>query len=146
MKTSMLNALVVVLLWVGLSACDKNAIGRACVNPTGVAPVGVQVSSPALECPSRLCLLEPFPANGPMSLMTARATCTAGCMTDADCDAETQALCTDSKGVQHNYVCAVVTAVGTFRCQKLCMCPLDLKVNFNEAPDGGVETPDACGP
>jgi hypothetical protein len=147
MKTSMLNALVAVLAWVGLPACNPNSIGRPCVNPTGVAPLGVQVASPALECPSRLCLLQPTITNaGGQPLQSVRATCTAGCATDADCDAETQALCTDNNGVQHNYVCAVVTAVGTFCCKKLCMCPLDLQANFNKAPDGGVQTPPECDP
>ena len=147
MKAFLLCALVAVVVGVGFFSCNPNSIGRPCVNPTGVAPLGTQVSSPALECPSRLCLIHPVTNNatGQASTDTARSTCTAGCETDDDCDAETQAGCTDSKGVQHNFVCAVATVVGTaFCCRKLCICPLDLEDNFNKVPDGGVKLPDAC--
>src|SRR6476646_10455728 len=108
MKAFLLCALVAIVVGAGFFACNPNSIGRPCVNPTGVAPLGTQVSSPALECPSRLCLIHPVTdQTGMASNMNARSTCTAGCEQDSDCDAETQALCQDAKGVQHNYVCAV---------------------------------------
>jgi hypothetical protein len=145
MRALLMCALVAVLVGVGFASCNPNSIGRPCVNPTGVAPLGTQVSSPALECPSRLCLIHPITdQTGQTSTMNARSTCTAFCNDDSDCDAETKALCTDSKGAQHNFVCAVATVVGTFKCQKLCICPLDLEDNLNKVPDGGVKTPDSC--
>jgi len=145
MRAFTLCALVAVVVGAGFFACNPNSIGRPCVNPSGVAPLGTQVSSPALECPSRLCLIHPVTsATGQTSTYNARSTCTAGCQDDSDCDAETQALCTDSKGVQHNYVCAVATIVGPFCCRKVCICPLDLEDNLNKVPDGGVKTPDSC--
>jgi hypothetical protein len=145
MRAFMLCTLVALVAGAGFFACNPNSIGRPCVNPTGVAPLGTQVSSPALECPSRLCLIHPVNnATGQMSTDNARSTCTAGCENDDDCDAETQSLCKDAKGVQHNYVCAVATVVGAFCCKKLCVCPLDLEDNLNKVPDGGVKTPEAC--
>jgi hypothetical protein len=48
--------------------------------------------------------------------------------------------------VQHQYVCAVPTTVGSgFCCRKLCMCPLDLQPGFNQDPaTGKVITPSNC--
>jgi hypothetical protein len=130
MRTANASAL---LLFV-LSGCNPNSIGRPCVNPLGdkIDAGQVEVSSPALECPSRLCLIDDatgFP----------RATCTAFCSTDADCSPETTAYCPSS------YVCAVVTAQGhSFGCRKLCVCHDDLVCGFNSDADGGVITPPAC--
>jgi hypothetical protein len=145
MKAFLLCALVALVVGAGFFACNPNSIGRPCVNPTGVAPLGTQVSSPALECPSRLCLIHPVTdQTGMTSNMNARSTCTAGCESDDDCNAETQELCKDKNGGTHNYVCAVATIVGPFCCRRVCICPLDLEDNLNKVPDGGVKTPDAC--
>jgi hypothetical protein len=133
-------------------ACNPNSIGRACVNPTNAAPLGTQVSSPALECPSRLCLIQPPNASSGASTdadggTIARSTCTAECETNDDCDAETRAQCHDANGKTYNYVCAVATQVDPrFCCKKLCICPLDLVDGVNKAPDGGIITPYSCDP
>ena len=95
----------------GFFGCNPNSIGRPCVNPSGQAVLGTQVSSPALECPSRLCLLQP-PTG---SSKEARQTCTATCESDGDCDAETKASC------KAGFVCAVATQAGPFCCRKLCI-------------------------
>jgi hypothetical protein len=148
MRALLLCALVGLVVGVGLLACNPNSIGRPCVNPTNAAPLGTQISSPALECPSRLCLIQPGNSSeittGQDGGANARSTCTAGCESNDDCDAETRALCKDSSGVTHNYVCAVATTTGPFCCKKVCICPLDLVVGVNTSPDGGVVTPYAC--
>jgi hypothetical protein len=141
----MLCAVVAVLVGVGFVACNPNSIGRPCVNPTGVAPLGTQVSSPALECPSRLCLIEPvMDTSKQVNGAPDRSTCTAFCNDDSDCNAEVQDFCQDANHVLHNFVCAVPTVVGTFKCQKMCLCSLDLEDGLNKVPDGGVKTPDSC--
>lgn len=132
------------LVGVGLMACNNMAIGRECVNPTGTAVAGTQISSPALECPSRLCLLMPpkgmggeNPDAGDDSL--ARRTCTAFCSSNDDCDAETKKSCPSG------FACAVATTSGDFCCKKMCICKDDL-VEGENAADGGVATPFACDP
>ncbi len=57
----MLCAVLAGLIGAVVVACNVNAIGRPCVNPVGAdaGVPGTQISSPALECPSRLCLLQP---------------------------------------------------------------------------------------
>jgi hypothetical protein len=145
MRAVVLCAVVAVSVGVGFLSCNPNSIGRPCVNPSGVAPLGTQVSSPALECPSRLCLIHPVANNtGQTGTDNARSTCTAGCENDDDCDAETREKCVDKTGNRLNYVCAVATVVGSFCCRRLCVCPLDLEDNFNKVPDGGIKTPEAC--
>lgn len=131
------------LVGVGFVACNNMAIGRECVNPTGTAVTALQISSPALECPSRLCLLQPpktavegMPAEGEETL--ARRTCTAFCSSNDDCEAETKKNCPEG------FVCAVATKSGDFCCKKMCICKADLVPGDNGGPDGGVQTPFAC--
>jgi hypothetical protein len=64
MKALLLSTLVALVVGAGFFACNPNSIGRPCVNPTNAAPLGTQVSSPALECPSRLCLIHPSRSGG----------------------------------------------------------------------------------
>src|SRR3954471_21462161 len=102
MKALLWCALVAGVVGAGFFACNPNSIGRPCVNPGGQAVLGTQVSSPALECPSRLCLLQP--ASGQDAGF--RATCTADCENNGDCDAETKAEC------KAGFACAVATQAG----------------------------------
>jgi hypothetical protein len=71
-----------------------------------------------------------------------RATCTATCDNDGDCDAETKAYC------KAGFVCAVATQAGPFCCRKLCICRDDLVpgVNSDGIPDGGTILPFSCDP
>ena len=138
------SALVTLSLATGLFACNPNSIGRPCVNPGNQPVKGTQISSPALECPSRLCLIEnPSVSSGDVSQGNDggvfRATCTATCNSDGDCTAETKDYCKDG------FVCAVAAPTGPFRCTKLCICRDDLESGFNKDPiDGGVKLPEVC--
>jgi hypothetical protein len=140
----MLCALVAVLVGAGFLACNPNSIGRPCVNPTGVAPLGTQVSSPALECPSRLCLIHPPPPVGSNANKDNGPTCTALCESDDDCTAENDAYCRDKNGHAVGFACAVATVIGPFCCKRMCVCRTDLEDGLNKVPDGGVKTPEAC--
>src|SRR2546430_13075598 len=100
MKALLWCALVAGVVGAGLFACNPNSIGRPCVNPGGQAVNGTQVSSPALECPSRLCLLQPANASTGQTGQTQggdggtfRATCTAEGQHDNDCSAEPNMYC-----------------------------------------------------
>lgn len=145
MRALLLCALVAAVVGAGMFACNPNSIGRPCVNPGGQAVQGTQVSSPALECPSRLCLLQPPNASsGNIGQGTDggafRATCTATCNHDSDCDAETKQYC------KEGFVCAVATQAGPFCCRKICICRGDLVQGVNVDPDGGTFTPFSCDP
>ena len=147
MRALLLCALVAVVVGAGLFACNPNSIGRPCVNPGGQAVLGTQISSPALECPSRLCLLQPPNASTGQTGQTQggdggtfRATCTAECQHDNDCDAETKAYC------KEGFNCAVATQAGPFCCKKVCICKTDLVQGVNVDPDGGTIVPFSCDP
>lgn len=147
MRALLLCTLVAGVVGAGLFACNPNSIGRPCVNPGGQAVLGTQVSSPALECPSRLCLLQPPNAStGNVAGAptgdggTFRATCTAGCSSDGDCTAETNQYCPEG------FVCAVATQAGPFCCKKLCICRGDLVQGVNVNVDGGTIIPFSCDP
>jgi hypothetical protein len=131
------------------AACNPNSIGRPCVNPNDNPPSGTQISSPALECPSRLCLIQAI--NTPGSDMgNSRNTCTASCSSDSDCEAETKESCAAG------FRCAVATEIGPFCCEKLCICADDLVETFNKQtppatptdqnPKPKIITPFACDP
>lgn len=144
MRALALCALVAGVVGVGFFACNPNSIGRPCVNPLGSTVAGTQVSSPALECPSRLCLIQPPNASSGSSDATdggPRATCTATCGDNGDCSPETTAYC------NNGFVCAVAVDTGPFCCRKICICRDDLIPNFNQDPiDGGTIIPTACTP
>jgi hypothetical protein len=147
MRALLLCALVAGVVGAGLFACNPNSIGRPCVNPGGQEVSGTQISSPALECPSRLCLLQPANAStGDTGNSqgsdggTFRATCTASCEHDSDCEAETKMYC------KQGFACAVATQAGPFCCKKLCICKGDLVEGVNVDPDGGTIVPFSCDP
>jgi len=119
-------------------ACNPNSIGRPCVNPEGSAVLGTQISSPALECPSRLCLIQPPSATSSVD-GGVRTTCTALCQNDGDCAPETDKFC------KAGFACAVAATAGKFGCKKMCVCREDLVPNINQDPvDGGTIIPTVC--
>ena len=143
MRALLLCALVAGVVGAGLFACNPNSIGRPCVNPGGQAVLGTQVSSPALECPSRLCLLQPPNASSGQTGQSSdggvfRATCTATCQSNGDCTAETKEDC------KEGFACAVATQAGPFCCKKLCICKGDLVEGTNVDADGGTIVPFSC--
>lgn len=144
MRALLLCALVAGVVGLGFFACNPNSIGRPCVNPTGATVAGTQVSSPALECPSRLCLLQPPGVSSGTTSMTDggsfRATCTATCESNDDCDPETKNYC------RSGFACAIAVQAGPFCCRKLCICREDLVEGVNVSPDGGIITPASCDP
>ncbi len=144
MRAFVLSAALTGLSGIGLMACNPNSIGRPCINPAGTGATGSssQIESPALECPSRLCLLTANiqASNAGDGGSGIGGVCTARCDTNDDCQAETTAYC--SAG----FVCAVAASTGPFKCDKICICKTDLDPTFNSPPqvDGGVVPPCAC--
>lgn len=145
MRTRLGSVFMALAMGVVFVACNNPAIGRECVNPTRSTVIATQISAPALECPARLCLLQPLPSGEGMDTAAtdlgteppARRTCTAFCSADDDCDPETKAQCPGG------FVCAVATQSGSYCCRKMCICKADLVEGVNAA-DGGVATPWSC--
>jgi hypothetical protein len=128
-------------------ACDDKHIGRPCQTGVPVVDAGssggtfATVTSPALECPSRICLLP-----GDLGEATADhdgAFCTASCSTDDDCsDGETGSKSDpNDTRCKSGFVCGWPTTVGPFCCQKMCICH-----DFLTVPAGGLVEPAACMP
>jgi hypothetical protein len=134
-----LVALGALVLGLG-GGCEDKHLGRPC--NTNVADAGVTgghvaiLTSPSLECPSRICLqaatlgvtetADEQAAEGPM--------CTAGCSTDDDCsDSDPGTKC---KG---NFICTWPTTTGNFCCQKMCVCH-----DFVKVDPGGIPEPTSC--
>jgi hypothetical protein len=122
-----------------IAGCGSKHIGRPCelgVAAGGLASGGaVVISSSALECPSRLCLLSPATADG----ADPGAMCTAACEIDDDCaDADTAPTAKEG-GCRGGFGCGWPTTVGPFCCQKMCICR-----DLVPEPKGGYVEPAAC--
>ena len=139
MRGYFLVALGVLALGMG-GGCDDKHIGRPC--NTGVVDAGASgggvaiLTSPSLECPSRICL-QAAPGGttetGPQQAAEG-AMCTASCSTDDDCsDGDPGTLC--KKG----FVCTWPTTTGSFCCEKMCVCH-----DFVMVPSGGIPEPSTC--
>jgi hypothetical protein len=120
-----------------VAACQDNHIGRPCLTnaPADAGASGgaiTVVSSPALQCPSRICLLPA--AQGSVDVSNEPAFCSAPCSTDDDCsDTDPGTKC------QKGFVCTWATTSGPFCCEKLCVCH-----DFVNEPMGGFLEPDTC--
>jgi hypothetical protein len=132
--------LVLGVLALGLGGgCEDKHIGRPC--NTNVADAGVTggrvaiLTSPSLECPSRICLQAAPQGTGSADEQAAEgAMCTTGCSTDDDCsDSDPGTKCTG------NFICTWPTTTGNFCCQKMCVCH-----DFVVVPKGGIPEPQSC--
>jgi hypothetical protein len=134
-------AFAVMFAALGLGGCENKHIGRLCELGAGSVDGGTGstaiISSPALECPSRICIL-PGAEKDPGST---GSLCTATCSSDDDCsDGETvSATATGDPHCKTGFACMVPTTVGPFCCQKMCVCR-----DFVTEPMGGFPTPQAC--
>lgn len=123
-----------------VSGCGPSQVGRPC--EVGTTPLGgssgqiVTVSSPALECPSRICLLP-----GADNVQGTGALCTASCETDTDCTEAESGPKNDPSDhrCENGFACMWPTTVGAFACQKMCVCR-----DFVGEPTGGFTKPAAC--
>jgi len=149
-RTFGLLALALTLFGLG-GACEDKHVGRPC--ELGTMPLGgssgqnAAVSSPALECPSRICLL-PGAEKDPRSAAQVAANvsgtgplCTASCEENADCEDGEKGNPDNAadKRCRGGFVCAWPTLVGPFACQKMCVC-----TDFVSVPSGGLKKPSNC--
>jgi hypothetical protein len=132
----------IVVLGLGGGGCEDNHIGRPCSigivdTDAGVSSGSVAtVTSPALECPSRICLI-PGADKDPHGT---GALCTAGCSSNDDCDGEKG---NPNDPTDHRcklgFVCMWPTTSGPFCCERMCACR-----DFVSEPMGGFTKPAAC--
>jgi hypothetical protein len=116
-------SLAFVLSALSIACGPAQHVGRPC--EIGTPPVGggssgqiATVSSPALECPSRLCLLAGQNAAGTGAL------CTAECESSQDCEEGETADPNDpaDRRCHGGFTCMWPTTVGGFACRKMCVC------------------------
>lgn len=94
MPASARGVLFGVVAWIVAGCCGGGAIGVPCAD-SAARDGGVAVGSPALECPSRLCLVTRRDGG-------ATALCTVECSSDHDCAGMANAYCRDG------YACTTV--------------------------------------
>jgi hypothetical protein len=114
-------------------------LGEPC--DLGVADAGVPgtiatISSPDKVCASQICLFGPFDKasdTGPL--------CTAPCTSNLECETGTMRDATDPDDhrCRTGFMCMVPTTVGSFACQKMCVC-----TDWLNVPAGGFQTPVVC--
>lgn len=85
---------------------DAAASGRACASGASTGDPTVLVS-PALDCPSQLCLHVEDQAGD---------SCTSSCDDASDCVSDIAGACTG------DFVCAAPVDQGPFACRKVCVC------------------------
>ena len=89
-------AVAVVAAAVIASCCGAPPIGQEfCSNPSRAVDGGTFVYSPAVECTSRICLIEYLGGQSPASI------CTRECSSKADCLTSTRILCAEGYGCEN---------------------------------------------
>ena len=134
-------ALALSVLGLG-GGCEDKHIGRLCELGVpgvdgGASGATATIASPALECPSRICLL-PGAEKNPGGT---QALCTATCESNDDCaDGETVSKnATGDPHCKNGFVCMWPTTTGAFCCQRMCVCR-----DFVSEPMGGFKKPPVC--
>jgi hypothetical protein len=111
-------------------------VGRQCFLGDDLGDQAV-IASPALECPSRVCLYVPLeipPEELPEGSVHAPL-CTAECQVDADCQGAPESPC------QTGFTCMIPVVVGPFCCTRMCVCK-----DYLDIPPDGIPEPEACDP
>jgi hypothetical protein len=132
-------AFALVVVAVGAS-CENQHIGRPCdlgVPSDGGTGSVATITSPALQCPSRICLL-PGADKDPKGT---GSLCTAGCESNSDCEDGEVGDKSDPNDhrCKNGFVCMWPTTVGNFCCQRFCVCR-----DFVTEPMGGFKLPEVC--
>jgi len=128
-------AVTAVVLSLAAAGCGDNPVGRIC--SIGADPDNDNqaiLATPALDCPSRICLHQPVQGQLPPGV-TATDQCTAFCDTDSDCDKVPESPCVNG------FACAIPVVTGGLCCRKMCICK-----DYLVIPDGGIPEPKACDP
>jgi len=146
-----LFALALAIAGLGAACGPGQHVGRPC--ELGTMPLEstsgqiATASSPALECPSHICLLpgadmDPrSPAQRAANVSGTGALCTATCASNEDCADGERANRDDPADhrCRGGFACMWPMTVGAFACQKLCVC-----TDFVAVPQAGFTKPAAC--
>jgi hypothetical protein len=133
-----LAPVALVLLLAGLGGgCEEKHIGRPCNLGLQADAGDTTITSPALQCPSRICIL-PQADKDPKGTLPL---CTDTCSSDGDCDGETaDKNNANDHRCRSGFTCMWPTTVGAFCCQKMCVCR-----DFVTPPaDGKWQEPPIC--
>jgi len=118
------------------SGCPDEHVGRRCelgTGQNGSAPGDIMtIASPALECPSGICVA---PSGSSAGL------CSVACDSNDDCADGELARADDPSDprCKSGFACMWPTTVGTFACRRLCVCR-----DLISEPAGGFKKPVVC--
>ena len=138
LRLSPFGALTVAIIALGNAGCEDKAIGRPCDLPVDGGPSQAAYKSPAIECPSHICI-KPARATGAIGADDTQALCTAPCSQDSDCSGQTRDKKNPSdKRCSTGFVCMAPFA--QVCCDRLCVCKDFLPVDVNKV----TATSDLC--
>jgi len=171
--TPILGPLAAVLV----AGCSRGDVGAPCNHGKIDPPSSLTVTFPALNCDQLLCVYgdntdapenpctdnddcnprEPFDRfvcdNGSCALsptyVLERSMCSKKCSSDADCanGGVGDRVVADPTECGSGFSCAIIQALGTFCCEKLCVCNDDLSPNTQlEMQCMNDEAPGCCEP
>jgi hypothetical protein len=142
MRLSLLAGLLAIATLSSGTGCTDLGVGRRCLFTGEVK--GTQITTPALECMSKICYLK---GDDMDALRPIRSVCSARCTSDSDCGG---GLLGSDKGLcNSSFVCAVAQVVPTgtvpdFACQALCICKDDLDSQNMDSTSHVPCCPTAC--
>lgn len=144
MRHSLLGVLTLATLALGNVGCEDKAIGRPCDLSTDGGPSQAAYKSPAIECPSHLCI-RPARAAGAAGADDTQALCTAPCSQDSDCTGQTRDKKNSSdKRCSSGFVCMIPFEQGPQCCERLCVCKDFLPADKVVAPSSLCSGPAAA--
>lgn len=118
-----------------MTACNEAPVGLNCyIGNINAGEGEAFISSPALDCQSRVCLHQPD-QSGAVDDAKETDMCTNYCDSSEDCVRHPQSEC------KTGFACMIPVVVGDFCCQKMCVCK-----DYIVVPDEGFTTPAACDP
>jgi hypothetical protein len=143
MRHSFLGVLTVAVFALGNVGCEDKAIGRPCDLPTDGGPSQAAYKTPAIECPSHVCI-KPARAAGAAGAGDTQALCTAPCSQDSDCGGQTRDKGSPSdKRCSSGFVCMVPFEQGPICCNRYCVCKDFLPADRVIAPSALCSGPTA---
>ena len=122
-----------------LVGCSNTPVGNPCTlgipGDSGDNDNNSIVSSPVVDCESRICIRTPQQGEPPEGFTGSQDYCTADCGSDSDCSESGASSCITG------FSCRVATTTTRFCCRKLCVCN-DYLDSSSTQPD----VPEECDP
>lgn len=127
-----------IVLIMASAGCSNTPVGNPCFLGGDITVPGNNnsiVSSPVVDCESKICVRTPQVGEPPEGFMGSQDYCSAFCESDSDCSADGANTCITG------FSCLVATTTTRFCCQKLCICN-----DYLDSSSTQPEVPEECDP